>query len=72
MVDVEGAADPAAEAERRTREAFEDAGLASEEARLAAGTVIAMVEGIHLHDENRDPAARNELVLWAIGRFLTG
>jgi TetR/AcrR family transcriptional regulator, regulator of autoinduction and epiphytic fitness len=58
--------------ERRTREAFEAAGLDPEQARLAAGSVIAMVEGIHLHDENRDPASRNELVLWAIERFLGG
>ena len=59
-----------AELERRGREGFEAGGLDPEQARLATAALIAMVEGIHLHDEERDPASRDELVMWAIARFL--
>jgi hypothetical protein len=66
-----------AEMERRARVGFEEAGLAPEQAGLAAKAVIAMVEGIHLHDGEgdcvgRECAERDELVLWAIARFLDG
>jgi TetR/AcrR family transcriptional regulator of autoinduction and epiphytic fitness len=59
-----------AEVDRRVRADFEAAGLEPEDARLAAAGIIAMVEGVHLHDEERDPEARDELVLWALRSFL--
>jgi AcrR family transcriptional regulator len=58
------------ETERRVREGFAEAGLGPEDARLAAAGIIAMVEGIHLHDEERDPGARDELVLWTLRKLL--
>ena len=30
---------------------------------------VAIVEGVHLHDAPYDPAARDELVLWALRHF---
>jgi len=32
--------------------------------------VMAMVEGIHLHERKRDPAARNRLILWTLRRLV--
>lgn len=58
------------EIERRVRDAFASAGLDEEESRLGAAAVIAMVEGVHLHDGDRDPAARDEIVLWTLRRLL--
>jgi AcrR family transcriptional regulator len=46
------------------------AGLSAGDARRAASAIMAVVEGIHLHDRNRDPAARNELVLWTVHRLM--
>lgn len=51
------------------RRGFEAAGLAERDARMASAAVIAMVEGIHLHDDSRDAATRDELVRWAIRRL---
>jgi AcrR family transcriptional regulator len=59
-----------ADLERRGREGFEAGGLDPEQARLATASLIAMVEGIHLHDGECDSARRDELVMWAIARFL--
>jgi AcrR family transcriptional regulator len=55
--------------DRRLRAGFERAGLAEADARMAAAAIVAIVEGIHLHDAPHDPAARDELVLWALRRF---
>lgn len=55
--------------DQRLRTAFSAAGLSRADAGLAAAAIVAIVEGIHLHDTPRDPAARNELVLWALQRF---
>jgi len=49
---------------------FRAAGLRAGDARRAAAAVMAVVEGIHLHERERDPAARNELVLWTLHRLL--
>ena len=59
-----------AEIGRRVRLGFEAAGLESRDARLAAAAIIAIVEGVHLHDEDRDSEARDELVLWTLRRLL--
>lgn len=58
------------EIERRVREGLAAAGLDEEESRLGAAALIAMVEGIDLHDEDRDPRARDELVLWTLRNLL--
>jgi hypothetical protein len=29
-----------------------------------------MIEGTHLHNPERDPESRNELLLWTLRRFL--
>lgn len=50
--------------------AFEDAGLAPDDARLATKSIVAMVEGIHLHGTARDSPARDDLVRWVIHRFV--
>jgi AcrR family transcriptional regulator len=55
--------------DRTVREAFEQSGLAPDDARLATMAVVAMVEGIHLHDRARNTAARDELVQWVLARF---
>jgi len=54
---------------QRLERAFAAAGLAEDDARLAAAALVAIVEGVHLHDGPRDTEARDELVLWAIRRF---
>lgn len=54
---------------RRLEGAFAAAGLTGDDARLAAAALVAIVEGVHLHDGPRDTDARDELVLWAIQRF---
>jgi hypothetical protein len=33
---------------------------------------MAVVEGIHLHERDRDSAARNEMVLWTLHRLIAG
>ena len=38
-------------------------------ARMAAAAVVAVIEGIHLHEPTRDPDARSELVQWLIQRL---
>lgn len=54
----------------RLREGFEAAGVTGQDAGMAAAALVAMVEGIHLHSPTRDASARNELVLWAMRRFV--
>jgi AcrR family transcriptional regulator len=53
----------------RLRDAFRMAGLDEPDAHMAAAAIVAIVEGIHLHDTPYDPAARDELVLWALRQF---
>jgi AcrR family transcriptional regulator len=53
----------------RLYDAFTAAGLGEPDARMAAAAIVAIVEGVHLHDAPYDPAARDELVLWALRHF---
>jgi len=53
---------------RRVAGEFGRLGLSKRDARLAAATVIAVVESIHLH-EPRDLDARDELLAWLFERF---
>lgn|SRR5437764_11917375 len=55
-----------AAAERYLGSGFRDAGLGQQEATSAAAAIMAMVEGIHLHERDRDPVARNRLLLWTL------
>ncbi|OBG29679.1 TetR family transcriptional regulator [Mycobacterium sp. 852002-51057_SCH5723018] len=55
--------------ERMLQEGFQREGLAGDDARTAARAIAAMVEGLHLHDNERDPEQRDRLVLWALHRF---
>jgi AcrR family transcriptional regulator len=59
-----------AAAERHLGSGFGNAGLGPQDARRAAAAIMAIVEGIHLHERNRDPAARNRLVLWTLHRLV--
>jgi AcrR family transcriptional regulator len=58
-----------AAADRLLRSLFEDAGLEVNDAALAAKAMMALVEGIHLHEPDRDTATRDELVLWTLHRL---
>jgi AcrR family transcriptional regulator len=58
-------------ADQLLRGLFQDAGLGRDDAIQAATAMMALVEGIHLHETTRDTAARNALVLWTLHR-LTG
>lgn len=58
-----------ATADRLLRSLFLDAGLDSNDATQAAKAMMAMVEGIHLHEPDRDTAARDDLVLWTLHRL---
>jgi hypothetical protein len=46
--------------------------LDNDDATRAAKATMGLVEGIHLHDPDRDPEARNELVLWTLRRLAAG
>jgi AcrR family transcriptional regulator len=59
-----------ATAERELGAGFRDAGLRPQDAGRAAAAIMAIIEGIHLHEEKRDPVARNRLILWTVDRFL--
>jgi AcrR family transcriptional regulator len=48
------------------------AGLSASDARRATLAIMAVIEGIHLHEQERDSATRNELVLWTLHRLLGG
>jgi AcrR family transcriptional regulator len=58
-----------AAADRLLRSLFRDAGLDASEATQAARAMMALVEGIHLHEPDRDTAARDDLVLWTLHRL---
>jgi AcrR family transcriptional regulator len=58
-------------ADQLLRGLFRDAGLGRDDAIQAAAATMALVEGIHLHETNRDTEARNALVLWTL-HCLTG
>jgi AcrR family transcriptional regulator len=51
---------------------FRDAGLDGGDAIQAAKAMMALVEGIHLHETDRDTEARNALVLWTLHRLALG
>jgi AcrR family transcriptional regulator len=53
----------------RAADGLKSAGMSDGDAQMAAATIIAVVEGIHLHEPSRDPDARNHLVLWLIQRL---
>jgi AcrR family transcriptional regulator len=57
-------------AERFLGAGFRDAGLAAADAKRASAAVMAMVEGIHLHEPERDPASRDRLILWTLRRLV--
>jgi AcrR family transcriptional regulator len=57
--------------ERVLSEGFQDAGLTPDDARCASEAVMAMIDGVHLHDRERDPVARDRLMLWAVDCILT-
>jgi len=45
------------------------AGMSDDDARMGAAAIIAVIEGMHLHEPSRDPDARNQLVGWLIHRL---
>jgi AcrR family transcriptional regulator len=49
---------------------FVGAGISPADAKRAAAAIMAMVEGIHLHERERDPAARDRLILWTLRRLV--
>jgi AcrR family transcriptional regulator len=55
--------------DRTVQQALRQSGLGPADARLATMAIVAMVEGIHLHDQPRNSAARDELVQWVLTRF---
>jgi AcrR family transcriptional regulator len=58
-----------AAADELLRSLFRDAGLYAKDAEKAAKSMMALIEGIHLHNADRDNAARDELVLWTLRRL---
>jgi hypothetical protein len=48
---------------------LKSAGMSDGDAQMAAAAVIAVIEGIHLHEPSRDSDARNHLVGWLIQRL---
>jgi len=59
-----------AAAEQLLRRGFREAGLSPHEAPRAAAALMAIIEGIHLHQPRRDPGKRDRLVLWTLERLL--
>jgi AcrR family transcriptional regulator len=53
----------------RAAEGLKSVGMSDGDARMAAAAIIAVVEGIHLHEPSRDPDVRNHLVGWLIQRL---
>lgn len=51
---------------------FREAGLDTHDASQAAKAMMALIEGIHLHDPVRDAPARDHLVLWTLRRLAPG
>jgi AcrR family transcriptional regulator len=58
--------------ERMLSDGFLDAGLDELDAKRASEAVMAVVDGIHLHGDERDPDSRDELVCWTVQRLLEG
>jgi AcrR family transcriptional regulator len=58
-----------ATADRLLQTLFHGAGLDSHDAAKAAEAMMALIEGIHLHQPERDTAARDDLVLWTLHRL---
>jgi AcrR family transcriptional regulator len=58
-----------AAADELLRRMFRDAGLDAKDTEKAAKAMMALIEGIHLHEADRDSVARDELVTWALHRF---
>lgn len=56
---------------QRAIEGLKSAGMSDDDARMAAAALIAVIEGIHLHETARDTDARNHLVGWLIQRLIT-
>lgn len=56
----------------RLTAAFLADGLNPADAGMAAAAIVAIVEGLHLHEAPYDPARRDELVVWALRRFAAG
>lgn len=54
----------------RISTALEAFGLSARDARMAAATIVAVIEGIHLHDPVRDPRARSEILEWLLARLI--
>ncbi len=52
-----------------TTAGLKSAGLSDDDARLAAAAITATIEGIHLHEHERDSDRRNQLVGWFIQRL---
>lgn len=52
-----------------TTAGLKSAGLSDADASMAAAAIIAMIEGIHLHEHERDSDHRNQLVGWFIQRL---
>ncbi len=61
-----------AAADHLLRSLFQDVGLDTNDAAQAAKAMMALVEGIHLHEPDRDTAARDDLVLWTLHRLAPG
>lgn len=51
---------------------FLDAGLDQDDARSGSEALMALIDGIRLHDGDRDPVARDRLVLWTVHRLVLG
>lgn len=58
-----------AAADALLRSLFQDAGLEAKDAEKAAKAMMALIEGIHLHEADRDTVERDELVLWTLHRL---
>ncbi len=59
-----------AAADELLRNLFRAAGLDVDAAGKAAMAMVALIEGIHLHEVDRDAVARDELVLWMLDRLV--
>jgi AcrR family transcriptional regulator len=59
-----------AAAERLLRAGFRQEGLGARDAAEASRAIMAIIEGVHLHERNRDAVARDRLVRWTLRRFI--
>ena len=58
-------------AERYLDASLRGTGLTAQNSKRTAAAIMAMIEGIHLHEPaRRDTAARDRLVLWALRRLI--